>query len=165
MQMTVLNVPSEIAIVFYYHKFQTSFSFSWTLKMNDILSALTTRRYGLGLALRGHAETLSSHKRADIKQKFQKFWSRILSKVGKFSVLTCSNRLSYFLGKNVCICSSNPWLFWSPTLNSINLLIWWFHPAIPVFVIRITLSTSLSWLNEWLHVFLQSICSGKKNRF
>lgn len=49
MQMTVLNVPSKIVVVFYYNKFQTFSSFSWTLKMNDIPAVLITHYKALAL--------------------------------------------------------------------------------------------------------------------
>lgn len=70
MQMTVLNVPSKIVVVFYYNKFQTFSSFSRTVKMNDIPAVLITHYYGLGLALCCYVEILSfNKKKADIKQK------------------------------------------------------------------------------------------------
>lgn len=155
MQMTVLNGPSKILIVFCSHKFQTSFSLSWTQEMNHIPTVLITHCSGLGLPPCSYAEILSSNqkKKKFIFSKSFGYKNKILYKVGKLKALVWSKWICYLcawgpelvvalmvgfddLGGlsnfNNSILSSNWWLFWSLipcTLN--NLLSWGFCPTIP----------------------------------
>lgn len=155
MQMTVLNGPSEILIVFCSHKFQTSFCFfvnSGDESHSNLAHHTLQWPWPCTTFLCWNIK-LQPKKKKLILSKSLSNKNKILYKVGKLNVLAWSKWISYLCAwghglvvalmvglddfgglsnLNDCILSSNWWLFWSPipcTLN--NLLAWGFCPAIP----------------------------------